>query len=79
MARRSSPNVHTTRHGNSSWKNTQDGTRISTHRTQAAAIDRGKAEAKRDHVDHVVHGRDGKIRSKDSYGNDPNPPRDREH
>lgn len=27
----------------------------------------------------IVQGRDGKIRSKDSYGNDPYPPRDTEH
>lgn len=27
----------------------------------------------------IVQGRDGKIRSKDSYGNDPCPPRDTEH
>lgn len=27
----------------------------------------------------VVHGKDGKIRSKDSYGRDPCPPKDREH
>ena len=27
----------------------------------------------------ITHGRDGKIRSKDSFGNDPNPPKDKEH
>ena len=27
----------------------------------------------------VIHGRDGKIRDKDSYGNDPIPPRDRKY
>ncbi len=27
----------------------------------------------------VTHGRDGKIRDKDSYGNDPFPPRDKKH
>jgi hypothetical protein len=75
---RKTHDVHTSKLGNSSWKNTQDGERLSTHRTQAAAIKAGKAEAKADRVDHVVHGRDGKIRSKDSYGNDPLPPRDRE-
>lgn len=49
------------------------------HRTQANAIDAGRREAKRDAVDLVTHARDGKIRSKDSYGNDPLPPRDREY
>jgi uncharacterized protein YdaT len=27
----------------------------------------------------IVHGRDGRIRSKDSYGRDPFPPQDTEH
>jgi hypothetical protein len=28
----------------------------------------GRRTAKRDHVELVMHGRDGRIRSKDSYG-----------
>lgn len=64
---------------NNDWQVKQGGERISTHQTQGNAIERGKSEARRDGVDLVTHGRDGKIRSKDSYGNDPNPPRDREH
>lgn len=27
----------------------------------------------------VIHGKDGKIQDKDSYGNDPNPPKDGKH
>jgi hypothetical protein len=65
--------------GGSGWQVTQDGDRISSHRTQGNAIERGRGEAKQDGVDLVTHGRDGRIRSKDSYGNDPNPPKDREH
>jgi hypothetical protein len=57
----------------------QDGERGSTHQTQKNAIQRGKTEAKQDKVDLVVHGQDGKIKSKDSYGKDPNPPKDTEH
>lgn len=71
--------VHVSKHSDSSWKVTQGGERISTHRTQANAIDRAKTEAQRDRVDVVTHGRDGRIRSKDSYGSDPLPPRDREN
>jgi hypothetical protein len=71
--------VHVSKTSGSSWKVTQNGERVSMHRTQGNAIDHGKTEAKRDRVDLVVHGRDGKIRSKDSYGNDPLPPRDTEH
>jgi len=78
MARKSG-DVHVSKTENNRWKVTQDGDKISTHGTQANAIERGKSEAKKDGVDLVTHGRDGRIRSKDSYGNDPNPPRDTEH
>lgn len=69
--------VHVSKDGNG-WKVTQDSDRISRHRTQGNAIERGENEARRDRVDLVTHGRDGRIRSKDSFGNDPNPPKDRE-
>ena len=71
--------VHVSKTDNNRWKVTQNGEKISTHGTQANAVDRGRSEAKKDGVDLVTHGRDGKIRSKDSYGGDPNPPRDTEH
>lgn len=76
MARRS--DVHVSKDG-ARWKVTQGGSRVSSHNTQATAIGAGKREARADRVDLVVHGRDGRIRSKDSYGNDPLPPRDREN
>ncbi len=47
--------------------------------TQSAAIDAAVAQAKRERVEVVIHGRDGKIRDSDSYGNDPFPPRDKKH
>ena len=76
MAKR---DVHVSRSTGGSWRVSQGGDTVSTHRTQGAAVSKGKTEARRDGVDLVTHGRDGRIRSKDSYGNDPNPPRDREH
>ena len=48
-------------------------------RTQAEAIDAGRRIAENQRSELVVHGRDGRIRSKDSFGGDPMPPRDREH
>jgi len=39
--------------------------------TQAEAIDRAKPVAKRDRTELSVHGRDGRVRGKWSYGNDP--------
>lgn len=76
MPRRS--NVHVSKDG-AGWKVTRAGSRISSHRTQANAIHAGKKTARQGEVDLVIHGRDGRIRSKDSYGRDPHPPRDRDH
>jgi hypothetical protein len=47
--------------------------------TQKQAVDIGKDVAKNRGGELLTHGKDGKIRSKDSYGNDPNPPKDSEH
>ena len=44
--------------------------------TQHEAIEVARRIARNQGVDVVIHGRDGKIRDKDSYGNDPFPPRD---
>ncbi len=51
----------------------------SIHETQAAAIDRAREIARNEKAEVVIHGRDGKIRDSDSYGHDPNPPKDTKH
>jgi uncharacterized protein YdaT len=51
----------------------------STHRTQGAAINAARRIAINQQSEVVIHGRDGKIRDKDSYGQDPCPPRDRKY
>jgi uncharacterized protein YdaT len=51
----------------------------STHRTQGAAINRATSIARREHSEVVIHRSNGQIRDKDSYGPDPDPPRDRKH
>ncbi|MGE0361136.1 MAG: DUF2188 domain-containing protein [Vicinamibacterales bacterium] len=48
------------------------------YRTQADAARAGIRQAKRRRVDLVIHGRNGRIRSKDSYGNE-SPKLDTEH
>lgn len=45
--------------------------------TQKIAIERAKTQAQRERVEVVIHGRNGKIRDSDSYGSDPNSPKDR--
>lgn len=45
--------------------------------TQAAAISWGRQQSIRDRTELVIHGRDGMVREKSSYGRDPQPSRDR--
>lgn len=51
----------------------------SRHATQAKAIGAARDIARNQAAEVVIHGRDGRIRDKDSYGSDPNPPRDKRH
>ena len=60
------------------WKVTQGGRTLSTHRTQETAVTAARRVARRTCVDLVTHGRDGRIRSKDSFGNETTV-RDTEH
>lgn len=46
--------------------------------TQQHAIDYGRQIAQRDHSELLVHNRQGQIRHRDSFGNDPCPPKDKE-
>jgi hypothetical protein len=49
----------------------------SLHDTQSGAERAGRPTAKADKTEFLLHGRDGRIRQRDSYGNDPYPPKDR--
>lgn len=51
----------------------------SQHQTQAEAIAAARIQAQVTAAEVVIHGRDGLIRDKDSYGNDPVPPKDQRH
>ena len=59
--------VHVITHG-SGWRITRAGRTISTHRTQRRAIEIGTRLARRTGAELVTHARNGRIRSKDSYG-----------
>lgn len=43
--------------------------------TQKEAIERAKEIATNNDAEVIIHGRDGRIREKNSYGNDPYPPK----
>jgi hypothetical protein len=55
-----------------------DAVRASKHfENKQDAVAWGKSISKKEGTEFVVHGRDGKIVQRDSYGNDKNSPRDR--
>lgn len=47
----------------------------STHATQQEAIDAAVQIAQNQKTELYIHGRDGRIRERNSYGNDPYPPK----
>lgn len=59
------------------WAVTREGAErdSSHHSTQAEAISQARETARRERVELLVHGEDGKIRERNSYGNDPFPPK----
>ena len=45
------------------------------HDTQAQAIEQARSIAQNQKSELLVHGRNGQIRARDSFGNDPYPPK----
>ena len=52
---------------------------VSVHRTQTAAEDKTHSLAKKNEAEAVYHNGKGQIKDKDSFGNDPFPPKDTKH
>lgn len=73
-------NIHITRK-NGEWRVLSEGAKKSAgnYSTQKEAIERGRKIAKRQKSELVIHRPDGRIRDKDSYGNDKYPPKDKKH
>jgi hypothetical protein len=59
------------------WENKVGGKVESRHRTKENAAERGRDIARERGVEHTIHKKDGTISEKNSYGNDPNPPKDK--
>ena len=59
----------------SGWVNKVDGRVVSRHRLKENAVEAGREVARRLEVEHTIHLADGTIGEKNSYGNDPCPPR----
>ncbi len=74
-------NIHVTKRPSGNWATKREGSSRagSVHRTQREAIDAARRIAIRERGEVFIHAEDHKIRDRDSYGNDPFPPRDRRH
>ncbi|MFE4353874.1 DUF2188 domain-containing protein [Peribacillus butanolivorans] len=70
-------NQHVSKNGEGGWKLQGVGNSKATskHDTQKEAIEAARTIARNQRSEVVIHGCDGKIRAKDSYGNDSFPPR----
>lgn len=73
-------NVHVVPNGNR-WAVKPEGAAkpLSTHRTQELAANAGKKVAQQNQSELVIHRPNGQIRDKDSFGNDPCPPKDKKN
>jgi hypothetical protein len=73
------PGIHVVPNPDGGWNSKKEGaSRASRHfDTQKDAIEAARETARRDKTELSIHGKDGRIREKDSYGNDPNPPKDK--
>jgi len=74
-------NIHVTHRKDGSWAVIGEGDDRASGRfaTQGDAIKAGQPLAEKNRSELVIHDRQNRIRDKDSYGNDPHPPRDRKH
>lgn len=74
-------NVHVTPHPKGGWQVKTAGNQKATKitETQKQSINVAVPIAKNNKSEVVIHGTDGKIRDKDSYGVDPMPPKDKKN
>ncbi|PRP56972.1 hypothetical protein C7B71_02425 [Bacillus halotolerans] len=70
------PNQHVTKHPNG-WQVKGAGNQrpSSVHKTQQDAINAARKITQNQGSELLIHGRDGKIRARDSHGKDPFPPK----
>lgn len=73
-------NIHIVPSG-SRWAVKKEGVSqpLSTHRTKSLADQVARIKAELAHSELVIHGKDGRIQDKDSFGPDPCPPRDKKY
>lgn len=71
--------IHTVPNKTGGWDNKKEGTSkpIDHSKTKKEAVTNGRDIAKENKTEHIIHDKDGKISEKNSYGNDPCPPKDK--
>lgn len=72
-------NVHVVPRSDGNWSVKREGSKRSSAvtETQAEGIKEGRRLAQESKGELAIHGEDGQIREKRSYGNDPCPPKDK--
>ena len=71
------PPIHTVPDNAGGWTNKREGATRgdASFDTKAAAQAAGRQAAQRDRTEHLIHNVGGEIGSRNSYGNDPIPPK----
>ena len=75
-------NVHVTYNkDDENWRVRSEGAQraAGVYDTKAEALNAGRTVAENKSGELFIHNRDGKISDRDSFGNDPNPPKDTIH
>ena len=77
MTKKAHKNIHVIPH-KQGWviKRENENRLISTHNTRQEAVDEARKAARNAKTELVVHSRDGRISSRDSYNPDPLPPKE---
>lgn len=71
------PGIHVTPRPDGRWNVSKQGAERASRvlDTQSEAAQLGRERARKDHIEFFLHGRNGQIRERDSYGHDPFPPK----
>ncbi len=81
MKKNKNQHVVPTSAGTKKWAVKGEGNKRNTKVTlsKKEAVDRARKIAKNKKSELVIHNKNGRISDKDSYGNDPHPPKDKRH
>lgn len=77
MAKSNQVHVTPNQGGGWKWKTTGKEKAFIVASTKQEVVDRANEVAKNKQAELVIHKKDGTIQNKNSFGNDPNPPRDK--